>query len=159
MVESAYLSKRLDIPTEELAEVASHWCHGLQRMRRCSRMARVSQGFWLDSETLDSAVALKVLRGLVWTYGRPVPVILEFAEWSRTQSELGVSPRGLSWPVGTERYVRRVLLALESMSEALRLSTQPVDVLRQRGPKAATYRESLAPVPGGGVIGVLASKS
>ena len=157
-MESAYLSKRLDVPPEELTEVASRWSRGLERMRRPSRMARVSPGFWLDSEILDSATALKV-HGVVWTCGRPVPVILEFSEWSKTQSELGVCPRSLAWPVGTVRYVRRVLVALESMSEALCSSTHTVDVPCQRAPKSANYRESLAPLSGAGVIGVLATKS
>ena len=49
----------------------------------------MSKGFWLDSEPSDSAAAPKV-HGFVWTYGRPVPVTLEFTEWSKTQSELGV---------------------------------------------------------------------
>ena len=151
MVESAYLSKRLDIRPEDLVEVASRWRRGVEGMRPSPRMARVSKGFWLDSEILDSAASLKV-HGLVWTYGRPVRVILEFAVWSKTQSELGVCPRSLVWPVGTVRYVRRVLVALESMSEALCSSTHTLDVPCHRASEPANYREGLAPLSGAGVI-------
>ena len=146
MVESVYLSKRLDVRPDELAHVALRWCRGLVPLRQSSRMARVSKGFWLDSELSDSAAAPKV-HGFVWTYGRPVPVTLEFTEWSKTQSELGVCPRSLTWPVGTVRYVNRVLLALENMSEELCSSTHTVKVRCQREPKPADYRESLTPRP------------
>jgi hypothetical protein len=146
MVESAYLSKRLDIRPEDLVAVASRWRRGLEGMRPSPRMARVSKGFWLDSEILDSFAALKV-HGFVWTYGRPVPVILEFAAWSKTQSELGVCPRSIAWPVGTVRYVRRVLVALETMSDALCSSTHTLDVPCQRAPQPANHRESVAPLP------------
>lgn len=122
------------------------------------RMSRVSKGFWLDPEILESAAACK-LRGLVWIYGRPVPVILEFAAWSKAQSELGVCPRSLAWPVGTVGYVRRVLAALETMSNALCSSARTLDVPCQRAPEPANYRARLAPLSGAGIIGVLVTKS
>lgn len=129
MLESAYLSRRLDIRPGDVTEVAARWHRGLERVRWSSRMVRVSSGFWLASDTsdaCDSAIAYEV-RGLVWTCGRPVPFILEFAEWSRTQSEVGVCPRSLLWPVGTRHYMRRVLAALESMRHTLCVSTHEVD--------------------------------
>jgi len=158
MVESAYLSKRLDIRPEDLVEVASCWRHRLEGVRPSPRMARVSKGFWLDSEILESAAACK-LHGLVWTYGRPVPVILEFAAWSKAQSELGVCPRSLAWPVGTVGYVRRVVAALETMSNALSSSARTLDVPCQRVQEPANYRARLAPLSGAGIVGVLATKS
>jgi hypothetical protein len=118
MLESAYLSKRLDIPPCDLAEVAARWHQRLRHTRSSSRGVRVSRGFWLASETHDLA-AEYVVRGVVWIYGRPVPVIMEFTPWSETRSEVGVSPRTLAWPVGTERYVRRVLVALDSVDQGL----------------------------------------
>lgn len=130
MVESAYLSKRLYIPPGNLAEVAARWHGGLERMRFPSGMVRVNGGFWLASDAADSTAAYKV-RGLVWTCGRPVQIILEFAGWSKTQSELGVCPRSLLWPVGTERYIRRVMAALECMSHTLRSCTHQVGAPRE----------------------------
>ena len=88
-------------------------------------------GFWLASDALDSTSAYGV-RGLVWSCGRPVPVLVEFVEWSKTQSEVGVCPRSLLWPVGTEQYIRRVVAGLESVSHTLRLSTHQVDAPRKR---------------------------
>ena len=79
-------------------------------------------GFWLTSDALDSISAYEV-RGLVWACGRPVPVFVEFVEWSKTQSEVGVCPRSLSWPVGTQPYVRGVTAALESVSHTLHSNT------------------------------------
>jgi hypothetical protein len=131
MLETAYLSKRLDIRPRNLTEVATRWHRGLERMCWPSRMVRVRYGFWLASDALDSISAYEV-RGLVWTFGRPVPVIVEFAEWSKAQSEVGVCPRSLLWPAGTEQYIRRVMAALESVSHTLRSSTHQVDSSSER---------------------------
>jgi hypothetical protein len=138
MLESAYLSKRLDIRPRNLTEVAARWHSGLERMRWPSRMVRVRCGFWLASEALDSISAYEV-RGLVWTCGRPVPVIVEFAEWSKAQSEVGVCPRSLLWPVGTEHYIRGVMAALESVSHTLRPSTHQVDASCERAMEPADH--------------------
>lgn len=144
MWESIYLSKRLDIGAGDVAEVAARWHQGLEQMHRGSRMARASKGFWLASAATDSAVAYEV-RGLAWTCGRPVPVILEFAEWSATQSEVGVSPRSLLWPVGTGAYFRRVTAALENIGRSLYAATDRGDVPRECQTVAATRLERIRP--------------
>ncbi len=148
MWETIYLSKRLDIGAGDLAPVAARWHQGLERTRRGSRTARASKGFWLASAATDSAVAYEV-RGLIWSCGRPVPVILEFAEWSTTQSEVGVSPRSLTWPVGTGAYFRRVTAALESIGRSLYAATERADVRadvrRERQTVPAARLERIAP--------------
>jgi hypothetical protein len=157
MVESAYLSRRLDIRPDQMVEVASRWSRGLAHRRRPFGRVCVRKGFWLDPETRDSASTLK-MHGVVWAYGRPVPVILEFTAWSKTKSEVGVCPRTLAWPVGTAGYVRVVLLALGSMSEALCAWAHAV-VSIPPAPVPAGYRESLAPRSTSSVIAVLATKA
>jgi hypothetical protein len=126
MLDSAHLSKRLDIHPGNLADVAGRWHRGLERMPWSSRMVRVSSGFWLASGSTGSAHAYEV-DGVVWTSGRPVPLILEFSGWSKTQSEVGICPRSLLWPVGTERYIRRVMAVLENVSHSVYLSTLQVE--------------------------------
>ena len=139
MLDSAHLSKRLDIHPANLADVASRWHRGLDRSPWSSRMARVSGGCWLASDPACSCQAYEV-RGVIWTCGRPVPIILEFAGWSRTQSEVGISPRTLTWPVGTDRYMGRVMAALESVSRTLYSSTPVVETPYERAAEPALER-------------------
>jgi hypothetical protein len=61
--------------------------------------------------------------GVVWINGRPVRLKLEFSMWSDTLSEIGVRPKGISWPVGTDRYERRVAAVLDAIDGALFPST------------------------------------
>ena len=134
MLESAYLSRRLDFHPGNLAEAAGYWHRALRPLRWAPRLVRVSYGFWLDSNAVvgnSDTLRLYDVRGVLWTSGRPVPVILEFFGWSETQSEVGVGPRCLSWPVGTDRYVRRVEASLEIISETLCWSTRQVEVPRE----------------------------
>ncbi len=144
MLESAYLSKRLDIPPGDLAEVAARWHHRLGRTPSFSRRVRVSRSFWLASETRDLAEAY-VVRGVVWIYGRPVPLIIEFTPWSETQSEVGVCPRALTWPVGTERYVRRVMVALDSVDRGLCSCRHDVGVQSESAPAPVGRPERIWP--------------
>jgi hypothetical protein len=122
MFASAYLSKRLDLRSDNLGEIAARWHRGLQPMRASSRIIRVSSGFWLASDALEgdpeTGLAYEV-RGVVWVCGRPVPLILEFVQWSKSQCEVGICPTCLSWPVGTDRYVRQVRAAIEHTSQML----------------------------------------
>ncbi len=148
MLDSAYLSKRLDIHPGNLTEVAARWHRGLDRSPWSSRMARVSSGCWLASDAVRLRQAYEV-RGVLWTCGRPVPIILEFEGWSKTQSEVGISPRTLTWPVGTDRYIGRVMAVLESVSHTLYSSTLVVDAPYERAEEPAlgrVWRRSF-PVP------------
>ena len=149
MLESAHLSKRLDIHPGNLAEVAARWHRGLERMPWSSRTIRVSRGFWLASDATGSAHAYDV-RGVVWTSGRPVPLILEFSQWSATQSEVGICPRSLLWPVGSDRYVRRVMAVLENVSHTLYRSMLQVDAPSESATEPAVRPERVwrsFPVP------------
>jgi hypothetical protein len=149
MLESAYLSKRLDIRPGNLMGIAQRWHRGLEPMRWSSRTLRAGRGFWLASDASASPVAYEV-RGLAWTCGRPVPLVLEFGEWSETQSEVGVCPRSLSWPVGTEQYIRRVTAALESIGQMMCWSTRQVDPAYERATLPAGRSEGIwtsLPVP------------
>jgi hypothetical protein len=127
MFESAYFSRRLDIDPDDLAQAATHWHRTLPSVRWAPRFVRASDSFWLDSNAVvESADRLQRYgaRGVLWSGGRPVPVNLEFSIWSETRSEVGVGPRCLSWPVGTDRYVRLVRASLEIISQAVSWSTR-----------------------------------
>ena len=52
----------------------------------------------------------------------------EFSMWSATLSEIGVRPQGISWPVGTERYERRIMVALDVVHASLCQSTHHDDL-------------------------------
>jgi hypothetical protein len=131
MFESAFLSKRFDYHPDNLAEVAAEWHRGLIPVPWVPRTVRVSYGLWLASDSVaGSAEGSRVyaVRGVAWVGPRPVPLSLEFTKWSETKSEIGVCPRFLSWPVGTDRYMRRVQTALEVISDALCASMHQIDV-------------------------------
>jgi hypothetical protein len=136
VLESVFLSKRLDVRPSSLEDVAARWHRGLERTGWSSRVVRVGRGCWLSSEARVSSAEYEV-DGLVWSCGRPVSFILEFAGWSKTQSEVGVSPRSLSWPVGTVPYVRRVRAALESIGVALSSSPSEVEAVPEGATDAA----------------------
>ena len=122
MFESAHFSRRLNVPPTELVEAAAKWHLGLPTVGVGRRSVRVSRGFWLSSDAVvrrEEHVEQFEVRGVLWTCGRPVPVILEFSPWSKTQSEVGVTPRTLAWPVGAERYQRRVETMLEVVDQTL----------------------------------------
>ena len=53
MLESAYLSRRLDLHPGNLAEAAGYWHRALRPLRWDPRLVRVSYGFWLDSTLLS----------------------------------------------------------------------------------------------------------
>ncbi len=131
MFESAFVSKRFDYHPDNLAEVAAEWHRGLVPVPWVPRTVRVSHGLWLAADPVaGSAEGSRVyaVRGVAWVGPRPVPLSLEFTKWSDTRSEVGVCPRSLSWPVGTDRYMRRVHTALEVISDALCASTRRVNV-------------------------------
>ena len=135
MFESAHLSMRCNCHPDKLADAASLWHHGLPRIPWVPRTVRVNNWLWLASSDLfcsEDGNRLYEVRGVVWAGARPVPLNLEFAKWSGTQSVVGVSPRGLSWPVGTDRYVRRVMAVLEVIVQNLNSSTRQIEVRRNR---------------------------
>jgi hypothetical protein len=145
MTGSAYISRRLDIDPRELPNIASEWHHRLRSIRMAPRSVRLGNGFWLASDAEHGGVdplMLYEVPGVVWINGRPVLVKLEFSMWSDTLSEIGVRPKGISWPVGTDRYERRVEAAFDVVSASLSLSTRhdslwkpaPVPVSQVREP-------------------------
>jgi hypothetical protein len=141
MFESAFLSKRFDYHPDNLAEVAAEWHRGLVPVPWVPRTVRVSHGLWLAADPVAGSTEgsrVYKVRGVAWVGPRPVPLSLEFSKWSETRSEVGVCPRCLSWPVGTDRYVRRVQTALEVISDALCASTRQVN-----GPSVLTASEAL----------------
>jgi hypothetical protein len=150
MTDSAYLSRRLDLHPDDLAEAAARWHKGLKSVPWSSRVLRLSPGFWLASNAqagnATSWPAYEV-RGLMWLSGRPLPLILEFSGWSSSQSEVGVCPGGLSWPVGTPRYVRRVQRALELTCEELSSTPCPVSLGGEATDPPVTAAESDRPSP------------
>ena len=70
------------------------------------------------------------VRGTLWDCGRPVPMVLELSQWSDTESEIGLSPRCLSWPVGSERYQRHVKSLLEGLALELTSGAQVLETPR-----------------------------
>lgn len=131
MITSAYISRRLDIHPRQLSNAVAEWHHGLQPVRWVRRSVRLGHGFWLASEgghASTNPLRLYEVPGVVWMDGRPVQVELEFSMWSATLSEMGVRPKGISWPVGTERYERRVTAALDVVNASLCQSTHHDDL-------------------------------
>lgn len=135
MFESAFVSMRFDYHPDNLAEVAAEWHRGLLPVPWVPRTVRVSPGLWLVSDPVAGGAEgsrVYAVRGVAWVGPRPVPLSLEFTKWSETRSEVGICPRRLSWPVGTDGYMRRIQTALEVISDALCASTRQVNVASDR---------------------------
>ena len=119
MLESLHFSRRLDVSPQQLVDAADRWHHKLHRASWPSRSLHATKRFWLSTESVARStefVEQYEVRGVLWTCGRPIPVILDFSQYSTTQSEIGITPCAMSWPVGTECYghrVKSVLLLLE----------------------------------------------
>ncbi len=160
MFESAYVSKRFDYHPGNLAEVAAEWHRGLLPVPWVPRTVRVSHGLWLASDAVVGSPEWSLVyevRGVVWVGARPIPLSLEFSKWSGTKSEVGVCPRCLSWPVGTDRYMRRVQTALEVVTQALSSSARQVNMpsdLTAAGELGVAALESRVPTPERSVVDV-----
>jgi hypothetical protein len=122
MLGFTYKSKRLDLHPRSVPYVAAAWHQGLESVRWTRQSVRLDRHVWLNSEAeLDSANPLRLygVRGILWISGQAVPVTLELSLWSNTLSEVAVYPAGITRPVGSERYERRVTAVLDVVSRSL----------------------------------------
>lgn len=128
MLGSAYASKRLDLHPRDVQGAASGWHQGLKSVRCAPHWVHVDRRFWLSSRTeglSTDALRLYGVRGIMWLSGKPVDVTLEFSVWSDSLSEVGIRPTGISWPVGSERYERRVAAVLDAVGRSVCSQAQP----------------------------------
>jgi hypothetical protein len=121
MFGAAYISRQIDIHPSDVIGIITQWHHGLQPVRCVPRWCRLEFGLWLASEANHRSadpLQLYAVPGILWNVGRPFRVFLEFSIWSDSLSAVGIRPNGIYWPVGTERYARRIAAALDAVSVA-----------------------------------------
>jgi hypothetical protein len=132
MTKSAYIARRLAVEPSSARRAIAECQRETFQVTLPGGSQRVTARLVLASEPETrglSAIQLFQRRGTLWIGFWPVRVHLECTAWSETESELGLRPSNLKWPVRTERYARAGVAILQEIGEAL------ID-----GEIAATYR-------------------
>jgi hypothetical protein len=122
MTSSVYLAQRLRVePT-----TAQRLFNTLRPGKAGADETRVGKWFhsrlWLAAEaeppSLDP-LQLSKRRGILWIGPWPIKVLLECTIWSETESELGLRPRHLRWPVGGTSYFHAATAVLHEVAQCL----------------------------------------
>lgn len=117
-MDSYVVSKRLGVHPSDVHNAVEGWHERLPEITFGRRTMRVGSRFWLAAKPHEASadpLELYRVRGLLWLFGRPIRVMLEFSIWSDTVSQVAVRPEKLTWPVCTERYGRRAARILEDV--------------------------------------------
>jgi hypothetical protein len=127
VTDSYLVSTRLSVHPSKLKSAVEQWHQSLP----AGATARVRCGsrFWLAAkpdEASSDPLELYRVRALLWLFGRPIRVELEFSIWSDTVSQVALRPAKLTWPVCTERYGRRAARVLEDVVTALTSQGAPL---------------------------------
>lgn len=134
-MDSYVVSKRLGVHPSDVRSAVEGWHERLPAATLGRRSIRVGSRFWLAAnphKASSDPLELYRVRGLLWLFGRPIRVMLEFSVWSDTVSEVALRPANLAWPVCTERYGRRAARVLEDVVASVTSQRAPL-VAHPRG--------------------------
>ena len=122
------VSRRLSVHPSDVRNAVEGWYERLPAVLGSGPM-RVESRFWLATkgphEASSDPLELYRVRGVLWMFGRPIRVTLEFSIWSNAVSQVALRPAKLTWPVCTERYGRRAAQVLEDVAASLISQTAP----------------------------------
>ena len=102
MTYTAFTSRRLQMHPSSVPTVVSEWHRSLPAVTATSRFVQAGPRVWLAKEPEDGdsdPLQIYAVPGILWLWGRPVRVYLEFSIWSRSESQLSLRPAHLGWPV------------------------------------------------------------
>ena len=128
MTNTYFVSTKLNVHPSKLYSAVEKWHQSLPAVTPARRV-RFGSRFWLATtrrRASSDPLELYRVRGLLWLYGRPVRVELEFSIWSDTLSQVALRPADLAWPVRTERYRRRARQALEDVVTSVTSQCAPL---------------------------------
>ena len=122
MIDTAYVSTRLNIHPSSAQGALREWHQSLPVVMRTRGCVRFESRLWLaampEQGSLDPD-QLYTVRSTLWMNGLPIRVGLECSMWSDTVSQLAIRPERLAWPVRTDRYGRRAAQVLEDVVESI----------------------------------------
>ena len=129
MLDPAFVSTMWGMHPSHAQGAIGEWHQDLPHAMWTRGYVRFGRRLWLATEPRPGSsdpLQLFEVPGVLWL-GRPIPVCLECSIWSATTTELAIRPRHLAWPVGTERYSKRIAKLLEDVmaSAAGRVAHQP----------------------------------
>jgi hypothetical protein len=129
MMDTYVVWRRLSVHPSDVRSAAEGWHERLPAVLGSGPM-RVESRFWLATkgphEASSDPLELYRVRGVLWMFGRPIRVMLEFSIWSNTVSQVALRPAKLTWPVCTERYGRRAAQVLEDVATSLTSQSAPL---------------------------------
>ncbi len=118
MTYTAFTSRRLQMHPSSVPTVVSEWHRSLPAVTATSRFVQAGPRVWLAKEPEDGdsdPLQIYAVPGILWLWGRPVRVYLEFSIWSRSESQLSLRPAHLGWPVRSRGYVLRAKTVLDAV--------------------------------------------
>ena len=128
MTNTYFVSTKLNVHPSKLYSAVEKWHQSLPATTPARRV-RLGSRFWLATtrhQASSDPFELYRVRGLLWLYGRPVRVELEFSIWSDALSQVALRPANLAWPVCTEQYRRRATQALEDVVASVTSHPEPL---------------------------------
>jgi hypothetical protein len=128
VLDTYVVSTRLSAHPSDVRSTVEQWHESLPAVTLTRRFRRVGSRCWLATTDKGSSDPLELyrLRGIVWMYGRPIRVMLEFSVWSATASQVMLRPAHLAWPVRSERYGRRVAQVLRDVVASVTAQPAPL---------------------------------
>jgi hypothetical protein len=143
---TAFISRRLDIHPSSVPAVVAEWHRSLPAVTAVRGFVRLGPRLWLADAPEGGGCdpfQMYVVPGVLWLWGRPVRVHLEFSMWSNSDSQLSLRPAHLAWPVRTEGYALRARSVLDDVVDAL---AAPVVCRPERQPATVTIMSVGTPV-------------
>lgn len=125
MTGSVYLAQRLRVDPTKAQRLFDVWRPGRVGADGSHVGRKFQSRLWLAAEpelpSLDP-LQLSQRKGILWIGPWPIKVMLECTIWSVTESELGLRPHNLQWPVGGTMYFRAATVALKEVVQCLMAS-------------------------------------
>jgi hypothetical protein len=124
VLQSAQISRTFSMAPLETRAAAAEWHQRLVSTSNGRPSVRLEHRLHLAAHPQAASLdphQLYAVPGVLWMWGRPVRVSLEFWTWSETLSEVLLRPSGLRWPIQTESYARRVVTTLNEVIWSLQV--------------------------------------
>ena len=128
MTNTYVVSTRLNVHPSKLNSAVECWYESLPAVA-FPRRVRVGSRLWLATtrhQASSDPLELYRVQGVLWLYGRPIRVELEFSIWSDTVSQVALRPANLAWPVRTEQYERRAAQVLDDVVASVTYQSAPL---------------------------------
>ncbi len=142
MCDSVFVARRVQVSPGLIGPALQEWHRDASR-KEPFRMYRGGPSLWLANEPTDlreEPFPIAELSGLLWISPWPLKVTVEWAPWSDDETEVGLRPNRLAWPVGTDRYWRATRAALAELAASLEEWVRARPLIEDEGPRERVVR-------------------